>query len=117
MLRWVQCSRRLAPVIWHGWWFRVRRRVFGPPEPPPGADYRGWRVTWLSPDSMWCRTPGDRSDIEISQGCQGTVTEYVQPGTPGSHGYRIAFDNGAVFGTYLPAPQVIGLTRPADETA
>lgn len=65
---------------------------------------------------MWVRTPGDRPDMEISQGCQGTVTEYVRPGTSGSDGYRITFDNGAVFGTYLPAPWAIRLDAPQDVT-
>lgn len=86
--------------------------MLGAPQPPPEADYRGWRARWLSPDPMYCRTPGDRPDIEISQGCEGTVTEYVRPGTPGHYGYRITFDNGAVFGTYLPAPRVIRLDPP-----
>ncbi|MGQ0773108.1 MAG: hypothetical protein ACT4NY_01595 [Pseudonocardiales bacterium] len=101
-----------ALVDWRRCGSWMRRRVLGPPSPPPDGDFRGWRVTWLA-DSMWVRTPGDRPDIEITRGCEGVVTEYVRPGGDGDHGYRIVFDNGAVFGTYLPAPRVIGLERPS----
>ena len=93
------------------WWSRILRRGS---EPAPKPDYRGWRATWLAKNSMWVHTPGNPPDIEISHGCQGTVTDYVRPGTSGSHGYRITFDNGAVFGTYLPAPWAIRLDTPQD---
>ncbi|MGH4013259.1 MAG: hypothetical protein ACRDSL_04865 [Pseudonocardiaceae bacterium] len=82
--------------------------------PLPAENYVGWRVRWLG-TSMWCRTPGDEPDIEISRGTEGTVTEYVREGSPGSHGYWITFDNGAVFGTYLPAPWALQLT-PGDDS-
>lgn len=86
---------------------RARRAM---PLPPADKDYVGWRVRWLG-NSIWCCTPGDEPDIEVSKGTEGTVTEFVRAGTPGSYGYRITFDNGAVFGTYLPAPWAIQLTR------
>ncbi|MGQ0778462.1 MAG: hypothetical protein ACT4NY_29310 [Pseudonocardiales bacterium] len=89
---------------------RLRTRWTAPL--PPHESYVGWRVKWLASTSMWCRTPGDALDIEISQGTEGTVTQYVREGSPGSHGYWITFDNGAVFGTYLPAPWAIQLTPP-----
>lgn len=80
---------------------------------PPPADetYVGWRVRWLATTSMWCRTPGDEPDIEISKGTEGTVSEFVVADRAGGRAYRIAFDNGALFTTYLPAPWAIQLTR------
>lgn len=75
---------------------------------PASESYVGWRARWLG-TSMWCRTLGDEPDIEISRGTEGTVTEFVREDYAG-RGYRITFDNGAVFGTSLPAPWAIELT-------
>lgn len=80
--------------------------------PPAHESYVGWRARWLGSTSMWCRTPGDAPDIEISQGIKGTVTEFVVADRAGGRVYRIAFDNGALFSTYLPAPWAIQLTPP-----
>lgn len=114
-LRWVRGWIERAPHRVRVWRSCARRRVFGAPQPPPDADYRGWRVTWVGSDSTWCRTPGDQPDLEVSNGCQGTVGEYVRPGGEGDHGYLIEFDNGATLGTYLPAPWVIQLEQPTVE--
>ena len=84
--------------------------------PPADESYVGWRARWLATSSMWCRTPGDEPDIEISHGTEGTVTEFVAADRAGSRVYRITFNNGAVFTTSLPAPWAIKLTRSDEPT-
>lgn len=78
--------------------------------PQTNESYVGWHARWLS-TSMWYRTPGDRPDIEISRGTEGTVTEFIVANPAGCRADRIAFDNGALFTTYLPTPWAIELTR------
>lgn len=110
---------------WRTTWLRIRRRVhridmalhrcgvrrrWVTTPPPANENYVGWRVRWLG-DSIWCRTPPGEPDIEVPTGTKGTVTEFVRRGSPGSYGYRITCDNGALWGTYLPAPWAIELTR------
>jgi hypothetical protein len=109
-----------APWRWlRGQWRRVdtalhrsglRTRWVTTP-PPAHENYVGWHARWLATSSMWCRTPHDQPDIEISHGITGTVTEFVVADRSGGRAYRITFDNGAVFTTYLPAPWLIKLTR------
>ncbi|MGQ0773814.1 MAG: hypothetical protein ACT4NY_05265 [Pseudonocardiales bacterium] len=107
--RWLRSLGRRVDTALHRSGLRTRW-VTTPP--PAHESYVGWHARWLGPTSMWCRTPGDVPDIEISQGTEGTVTEFVVADRAGGRVYRIAFDNGALFSTYLPAPWAIALTAP-----
>lgn len=108
-----------APIRWlRGLWHRadtalhrsgLRTRWVTTP-PPAYESYVGWRARWLARSSMWCRTPGDEQDLEVSHGLDGTVTDFVAADRAGSRVYRITFDNGVVFTTSLPAPWAIELT-------
>jgi len=105
--RWLRGQWRRMDTALHRSGLRTRW-VTTPP--PADESYIGWRARWLANSSMWCRTPGDEPDLEVSNGLDGTVTEFVAADRSGGSVYRITFDNGAVFTTYLPSPWLIELT-------
>lgn len=72
---------------------------------PASVDFTGCRVRWLG-DSIWSRAREDQPLVEIPRGSEGTVAEFVGTNEFGE-AYRMAFDNGAQFATFLPAPWAI----------